>query len=549
LAVSPFFIEEISMQKILCAGIALGLFITGCGGGYEAPHKGPTASYEAHKIAPSIAPAIGGAPADDRAVEQNGQFNTETYDAIVENSFLTASRNPLSTFSVDVDTASYSIVRRFLTSGQLPPPGAVRIEELVNYFTYNDPPPLGDALFSVNLEVAECPWNRAHRLARIGLKGREFPDDERPASNLVFLIDVSGSMEAHNKLPLVQAGLKMLVENLSQRDRVAIVVYAGNSGLVLPSTSGNYKGIIISAIDQLRAGGSTHGSAGIQLAYQTAADHFITGGSNRVILCTDGDFNVGITNQSELIRLIEDKARSGVFLTVLGFGIGNYKDSTLEKLADKGNGNYGYIDTPAEAHKLLGQQLQGTLITIAKDVKLQVEFNPVRVAAYRLIGYENRVLAAEDFKNDAKDAGDIGAGHSVTALYEIIPAGQPLEASVEQESALEPLKYQTSGDVTPGTRTAEMFTVAVRYKQPDGQTSRRLEFAAVDKGLKMLQASSDFRWSASVAGFGMLLRDSQPRGQMTYSAIADLAESSRGDDPGGYRAEFLQLVATAQRMK
>ncbi len=537
------------MRMLLCAGIALGLFITGCGGTDFVPYRGTATSREARSTAPLSSPQFAGVSADDRTTEPTGQFNTEAYDHVVENSFLTAARNPLSTFSVDVDTASYSIVRRFLIGGQLPPPGAVRIEELVNYFTYDDPPPSGDTPFSVNLEVAECPWNKAHRLARIGLKGREFPHEDRPASNLVFLIDVSGSMEAPNKLPLVQAGLKLLVENLTPRDRVAIVVYAGNSGLVLPSTSGNYKGIINSAIDQLRAGGSTHGSAGIQLAYQTAADHFMTGGSNRVILCTDGDFNVGVTNQSELVRLIEDKARSGVYLTVLGFGIGNYKDSTLEKLADKGNGNYGYIDSPSEARKLLGEQLQGTLITIAKDVKLQVEFNPVRVAAYRLIGYENRVLASADFKDDAKDAGDIGAGHCVTALYEIVPAGQSLETSPVARREVDPLKYQAAGDTTPGTRTAEMFTVALRYKQPNGQTSTRLEFAAVDKGLQQSQASPDFKWSAAVAAFGMALRDSQCQGPMPLSAIAELAQSARGPDLAGHRTEFLQLVAAAQRLR
>lgn len=533
------------MRQIFCAGIALGLFMMGCGASFDSIRV-PAASREA----PSKAPALGGPPAaDEQVVENAGPFNTEAYDHFAENPFLAAARNPLSTFSIDVDTASYSIVRRYLTGGQLPPPGAVRIEELVNYFTYNDPPPSGDIPFSVNLEIADCPWNPAHRLARIGLKGREFADDERPASNLVFLIDVSGSMDAPNKLPLVQAGLKMLVENLSPRDRVAIVVYAGHSGLVLPSTSGNYAGIILSAIDHLRAGGSTHGSAGIQLAYQTALDHFIAGGSNRVILCTDGDFNVGVTNQGDLIRLIEDKARSGVFLTVLGFGLGNYKDSTLEKLADKGNGNYGYIDTPNEARKLLVEQVQGTLITIAKDVKLQVEFNPVRVGAYRLIGYENRVLAAEDFKNDAKDAGEIGAGHSVTALYEIVPAGQPLEESIASRVVVDALKYQSPADATPGTRTAEMFTVALRYKLPAEQTSQRLEFAAVDKGMKLSQASPDFTWSAAVAAFGMVLRDSNYKGQITLPAIAELAQSARGPDPAGYRAEFLQLVAAAQRLK
>ncbi|MBI3865385.1 MAG: VWA domain-containing protein [Planctomycetia bacterium] len=532
------------MRKILCAGIAMGLCLTGCAEGTGVPRREAPAAGKSTPI-----PSVVAGPAGERASESAAAFNTEAYDHFVDNSYQSASRNPLSTFSVDVDTASYSIVRRYLMAGQLPPAGAVRIEELVNYFTYEDPPPLGDAPFSVNLEIAECPWNPAHRLARIGLKGREFAQEDRPASNLVFLIDVSGSMDAPNKLPLVRDGLKLLVEHLTSRDRVAIVVYAGSSGLALPSTAGNYKDVILAAIDQLRAGGSTHGSAGIQLAYQTATENFIAGGSNRVILCTDGDFNVGVTSQSELVRLIEDKARSGVFLTVLGFGIGNYKDSTLEKLADKGNGNYGYIDTPNEARKLLGEQLQGTLITIAKDVKLQVEFNPVRVAAYRLVGYENRVLATEDFKNDAKDAGEIGAGHSVTALYEIIPAEQSPDKPAPSEIEVDALKYQNPGDITPGKRTAEMFTVALRYKLPDGQVSRRLEFAAVDRGAKIAEASPDFVWSSAVAAFGMVLRDSQHKGQITLPAIAELAQSARGPDLAGYREEFLKLVAAAQRLK
>ena len=425
----------------------------------------------------------------------------------------------------------------------------MRIEELINYFTYDDPPPQDDVPFSVNIEVAECPWNVDHRLARIGIKGREVPRDERPASNLVFLIDVSGSMEDVNKLPLVKSGLKLLVEQLDERDRVAIVVYAGASGLVLPSTTGDRKEIILSAIEHLEARGSTNGGSGIQLAYQTAAENFVARGTNRVILCTDGDFNVGVTSHDELIRLIQEKARTGVFLTVLGFGMGNFQDSRLEKLADKGNGAYGYIDSFNEARKMFVDQLQGTLITIAKDVKLQIEFNPTRVLAYRLIGYENRLLAAEDFNNDAKDAGEIGAGHSVTALYELIPAGQALGENGPESLAVDPLKYQKQAETTSAAAGEDLFTLALRYKLPDAERSQRLEIASIDGGLKVSQASRDFTWSAAVAAFGMVLRDSPHKGNATLAAVAELAQSARGPDHAGYRAEFLQLVETARALK
>jgi Ca-activated chloride channel family protein len=425
----------------------------------------------------------------------------------------------------------------------------VRIEELINYFTYDDPPPEGDVPFSVNIEVAECPWNADHRLARIGIKGRDVPRDERPASNLVFLIDVSGSMEDVNKLPLVKSGLKLLVEQLDERDRVAIVVYAGASGLVLPSTTGDRKQIILSAIEHLEARGSTNGGAGIHLAYETAAENIIAKGANRVILCTDGDFNVGVTSHDELIRLIQEKARTGVFLTVLGFGMGNYQDSRLEKLADKGNGVYGYIDSFNEARKMFVDQLQGTLITIAKDVKLQIEFNPTRVLAYRQIGYENRLLAAEDFNNDAKDAGEIGAGHSVTALYELILPGQSLGEDSPESLAVEPLKYQQLAETTSAATGEDLFTLSLRYKLPDAERSQRLEVAAIDRGSKVSQASRDFTWSAAVAAFGMILRDSPHKGNATLAAVAELAQSARGPDSAGYRAEFLQLVETARALK
>lgn len=545
------------MRKVFCAYVALGLCLVGCGDS-AAPQKAVDSSAKAPVAAPR---AVAGSPVAVKSKDAEAEakflgepsdgpgFNTEAYDHVVDNSFLAAARNPLSTFSIDVDTASYSNVRRFLTSGQLPPPGAVRIEELVNYFTYDDPAPQGDMPFSISIEVPECPWNAEHRLARIGLKGREIARENQPASNLVFLIDVSGSMNAPNKLPLVQAGLKMLVDQLGDQDRVAIVVYAGSSGLVLPSTGVDQKQTILSAIEHLHAGGSTNGGAGIQLAYQTATENFIKGGTNRVILCTDGDFNVGVTSQDELVRLIEEKARSKIFLTVLGFGMGNYQDSRLEKLADKGNGIYGYIDTLAEARKLLVEQMQGTLITIAKDVKLQIEFNPARVASYRLVGYENRLLKSEDFNNDAKDAGDIGAGHSVTALYELILVGESRGEEIVQASAVDPLKYQKPATATEAAAlNDELFTIALRYKLPDADVSRRIEFVAHDRGLKVSQASRDFTWSAAVASFGMLLRDSPYKGNATYAAVAELAQAARGADLAGHRAEFLQLVETASKL-
>lgn len=480
---------------------------------------------------------------------------TESYDSMIENPFLMVTQSPLSTFSIDVDTASYANVRRFLTGGRLPPAGAVRIEEMINYFNYDYPNPTGEHPFSVNVEVADCPWNADHLLVRIGLKGYEVAADERPPGNLVFLIDVSGSMQSPNKLPLLRAGMKMLVGGLTQDDSVAIVVYAGASGLVLPPTSCENSDTILSALDQLQAGGSTNGGAGIQLAYDTAIDNFIEGGINRVILATDGDFNVGVTDQGSLVRLVEEKAESGVFLTVLGFGMGNFKDSTLEKLADKGNGNYAYIDTRSEARKVLVEQIGGTLVTIAKDVKFQIEFNPAEVTAYRLIGYENRLLAAQDFNDDTKDAGEIGAGHTVTALYEIVPAGVEIDLP-----DVDPLKYQTSiaetgstdetsSGLTPAAQTGELMTVKLRYKDPDGDTSRLIEVAVTDAGLALADASEDFAFAAAVASFGMLLRGSQYIPDLTYEAVVELAEASLGQDAHGYRAEFVDLVDRAIQLQ
>jgi len=483
------------------------------------------------------------APALDPAAQQGeGEFNTEAYQRIHENAFLTVADHALSTFSIDVDTASYANVRRFLTHGRLPPPDAVRIEELVNYFSYDYKPPTDDVPFAVHTEVAACPWNGEHRLVRIGLKGKVIEQDQRPASNLVFLLDVSGSMDEPDKLPLLKSGMQLLARELTENDRVAIVVYAGAAGLVLPSTTGDRKETILQAIEQLQAGGSTNGGQGIELAYQLAVDHFIPGGTNRVILATDGDFNVGVTDHGQLTRLIEDKAKSGVFLSVLGFGSGNLKDSTMESLADQGNGNYSYVDRLEEARKVLVEEMAGTLITIAKDVKIQIEFNPAKVSSYRLIGYENRMLKAEDFNDDTKDAGEIGAGHSVTALYEIVPAGKPMPLP-----KVDALKYQQQGELTKAAEAGDLLTLKLRYKAPDGNESKPLEFVLQDSDAPFGKASADFKFAAAVAAFGMLLRDSAHKGNITLAAVSEIA--AEGQDQAGYRTEFLELVRRASELK
>lgn len=469
--------------------------------------------------------------------------NGERYAEISENPFLETLRAPLSTFSIDVDTASYSNVRRFLNQGSLPPKDAVRIEEMVNYFEYDYPQPVGDLPFSVNTEVAVCPWNTNHKIVQIGLQGKKVSLDNVPPSNLVFLLDVSGSMNSPDKLPLLKQGLKTMVNQLSSKDRVAIVVYAGASGLALPSTSADNKGEIISALENLQAGGSTNGGQGIRLAYQVAQDNFITNGNNRVILATDGDFNVGLTGDNELVSMIEQKRQSNIFLSVLGFGTGNLNDSMMEKLADKGNGNYAYIDTNEEARKALGQQVAGTLYTIAKDVKIQVEFNPAKVAGYRLLGYENRLLADKDFNDDKKDAGEIGAGHSVTALYEIVPAGQKVVNPGVDElrySKIEPSDTQFN---------AELLTVKLRYKEPDGDQSKLLTMGLLDKNNAFENASENLRFAAAVAGFGMLLRDSNYKGNANFNNILQIANSSRSNDLKNYRNEFVELIEKARRMK
>lgn len=466
--------------------------------------------------------------------------NTEGYDRIYENAFQAVTQHPLSTFSIDVDTASYSNVRRFLQQGQLPPPDAVRIEELINYFPYDYTPPTASTPFAVHVDVADCPWQPEHRLARIALKGKEIAAEERPPCNLVFLIDVSGSMHDPRKLPLLKRAFPMLVQRLTEKDRVAIVVYAGKEGLVLPSTPCSNRSAILAALDRLDAGGSTNGGAGIQLAYAVAQDNFIPGGTNRVILASDGDFNVGITG-SDLLRLVEDKRKTGVFLTVLGFGTGNLKDSMMEQLADKGNGQYAYIDTISEARKVFVEQLTGTLFTIAKDVKIQVEFNPSKVQAYRLIGYENRLLRPEDFKDDRKDAGDIGAGHTVTALYELVPPGVKIDLP-----SIDPLKYQQASTIKGGD---EALTVKLRYKEPDRDVSVPLDVPVRDTGAKLAEATPDFRFAAAVAAFGMLLRDSAYKGITTFDQVRELGRGGQGADPHGYRAEFLRLVDEAATAK
>ncbi len=469
---------------------------------------------------------------------------TETYDRVVENPVRRTVDRHVSTFSIDVDTASYSNVRRHLRGGSLPPPDAVRLEELVNYFSYDYAPPRAGAHpFRANVEVAGCPWNTKRRLVRIALKGRTIPVRERPPSNLVFLLDVSGSMRDANKLPLVQQSLKLLLEKLDEGDRVAIVVYAGASGLALDSTPANELTKITQTLGKLHAGGSTNGGAGIELAYSVAQKHFVRGGVNRVILCTDGDFNVGVTDRGQLTRLIEEKAKSGVYLSILGYGMGNLKDATMEDLSNKGNGNYAYIDTLREAKKVLVDQMSGTLVTIAKDVKIQVFFNPKTVAAWRLVGYENRVLKAEDFNDDQKDAGEIGAGHAVTALYEIVP----IEGS--ERTAMQPKvdenPYVDAAKPSARADSGALLMLRLRYKQPDGDKSTLMETEVTDSGGTYDAATEDLRWASAVAGFGLLLRRSKNVPDLTWDGVLEIAQGAVGNDIHGYRKEFLELVQKA----
>jgi len=468
--------------------------------------------------------------------------NREGYDHIEENDFRSVMDNPLSTFSIDVDTASYSNMRRMIEGGARPLPDAIRIEELINYFKYDYAEPTGETPFSVNIESASAPWKSEHQLVRIGLKGKTIAQDERPAANLVFLVDVSGSMGQKNKLPLAQEALKLLVEQMGSDDRIAIVVYAGSSGLVLPSTTANNQETIQHAIDNLRSGGSTKGGAGIELAYKVATEKFIDGGINRVVLCTDGDFNVGVTDDGSLVRLIEEKAKSGVFFSAIGFGNGNYQDGKMEQLSNKGNGNYAYIDGKQEARKVFVDDMLGTLHTIAKDVKIQVDFNPAEVTAYRLIGYVNRKLAKEDFNDDKKDAGEIGAGHTVTALYEVVPAGVEFDTKGVDAS-----KYQRPATKTTGSE--EWLTVKLRYKAPNEDVSQLVDFpytGNVEREFK--NASPDFRFASSVAGFGMLLRDSTHKGNLEMDDVIEIARAARSKDSNGLKSEFVELVRKAKAL-
>lgn len=464
-------------------------------------------------------------------------FNTEEYSRIYENGYAAAAGHPLSTFSIDVDTASYANVRRFLYSNRFPPKDAVRIEELVNYFDYDYPQPEGGDPFSITTEMSFCPWNKNHHLALIGLKGKELDREKRPAGNLVFLIDVSGSMGSPNKLPLLKSAFRLLTDQLTEKDRVTIVVYAGAAGMVLSPTPGSSKRKIFQALDRLEAGGSTAGGAGIQLAYKTAHQNYIKEGNNRIILATDGDFNVGVSGTSELVRIVEAERERGIFLTVLGFGMGNYKDSRLEQIADKGNGQFFYIDSLMEAKKVFVDDLRGTLFTIAKDVKVQVEFNPAKVKAYRLVGYENRMLKNEDFADDTKDAGELGAGHTVTALYEIIPFG-----SKEKILSAGELKYQENRIKPDAFTSKEIFTVKLRYKKPDGKKSRLLAETLEEKDFSFEETSTYLSFAAAAASFGLLLRDSKFKGEASFEKVLNLARRGQGRDRFGYRAEFIRLV-------
>ena len=494
----------------------------------QAPAESPAPS--------SVAPALARVNAKDVNAKN---FNTEEYSRIVENEFKDARQNPLSTFSIDVDKASYANIRRFINDNQLPPKDAVRLEEMINYFTYDYPQPKDDKPFSVNTEISQCPWNRQHKLVHIGLQGKSLNYDQLKPCNLVFLVDSSGSMEDVNKLPLLKQSLKLLVDGLDDRDKIAIVAYAGSAGLVLPPTPASTPGKqqIIASLDQLSAGGTTAGGEGLQLAYRTAQENLIKDGNNRVILCTDGDFNVGISSTSELVRFIEEKRKSDIYLTICGFGMGNYKDSRMEEISNAGNGNYFYIDSIQEAKKVFVKEMRANLFTIAKDVKIQVEFNPAKVKAYRLVGYENRLMANEDFNDDKKDAGELGAGHTVTALYEIIPAG-----ATEEIRKTDELKYQVTDIKPAASGTNEIMTVKLRYKLPKEDTSKLIEKALTDPGISLEKTSENFRFSASVAGFGMLLRDSKFKGDLTYDTVLTMAKNSQGKDPDGYRAEFIRLV-------
>ena len=499
----------------------------------------------AQKLDGNTIPAIGG------LVDQPGSGlgpgeGGDKFDLIEENDFIAVDDQPLSTFSIDVDTASYSKIRSYLSQfGQLPPRDAVRVEELVNYFQYDYAQPTDEHPFAANVEVASCPWNPSNRLVRVGIKGKEVDTQDRPASNIVFLLDVSGSMNSPNKLPLLKKGMKMLVDQLGENDKVSIVVYAGAAGMVLEPTYGYDKAKILSALDRLQAGGSTNGGQGIQLAYKTATENFITGGTNRVILCTDGDFNVGETSTGGLVEMAAAEAKKNIYMSILGFGIGNHNDSMLEQLSNKANGNYAFIDNDKEAQKVLVEQMSGTLLTIAKDVKIQIEFNPQKVASYRLVGYENRLLAAQDFNDDKKDAGEIGAGHTVTAFYEIVPV-QAEEQIASVDPMVDELKYQTERKPTEAAQSDELMTLKLRYKQPESDVSTLMTYPVVDEGHQFNQSTGDFQFASAVAMFGLKLRSSQFHSDTNFAEIEELV-ASNVDGPGSsYREEFLELVRKAE---
>lgn len=467
-------------------------------------------------------------------------FNTEDYSTINENGFKSVKSNPLSTFSIDVDNASYSNIRRFINMGQLPPKDAVRTEEMINYFRYEYPQPKSDEPFSVTTEYSTCPWNENNTLMLVALQGKKIEKEKLPPSNLVFLLDVSGSMNAQNKLPLVKSAMRMLAQELRPQDKVSIVVYAGAAGVVLDATPGSNKKKITDAIDNLNAGGSTAGGEGIKLAYKIAEENMVEGGNNRIILATDGDFNVGVSSDSEMERLVEEERGKGIYVTVLGFGMGNYKDNKLETIADKGNGNYAYIDNLLEARKVLIKEFGGTLFTIAQDVKFQIEFNPAKVKGYRLIGYENRQLNNEDFNNDKKDAGEMGSGHQVTALYEIVPVGSSTTIIEVDE-----LKYQQKQETSKVDLSKELLTIKVRYKKPGEENSNLMTIPVSESKVKFGNASENMRFVSSVAQFGMLLRDSEYKGGSTVKNTIEMAKTAKGNDEEGYAGEFIRLVETA----
>jgi Ca-activated chloride channel family protein len=536
---------KVLLTTLLSAAMALTM--TACGGGQKNSYP------DSAHVAPGAPPAYATTnQVSDTQIdplmenqmftemqEKEAEFNTEEYNAVEENRFMKVSMSPLSTFSVDVDTASYSNVRRYINDGIRPPADAVRIEELINYFSYDLPDPQGEVPFSVTTEISKCPWNEDSYLAMIALQGKRVKNQDLPKSNLVFLLDVSGSMDSPSKLPLLKSSFQLLAEQLGENDRVSIVVYAGASGVVLKGARGDQKEKILEALNGLSAGGSTAGGEGIELAYKIAKQNYIAGGNNRVILATDGDFNVGVSSEGELTRLIEKKRDEGVFLSVLGFGTGNIKDNKMEALADKGNGNYAYIDSMQEAKKVLVNEMGATLLTIAKDVKIQVEFNPAKVKQYRLVGYDNRMLRNEDFDDDTKDAGEIGAGHSVTAFYEVMPykSGDEIEKSQ--------LKYQTA-DVRQEWEN-EWMEVALRYKEPNSNVSERFAHTVTENDISQTP-SENFMFASSVAELGLLLRDSQYMGTSSLESVKQRAKSSLGEDTDGYRSGFLELVDDLRRI-